>query len=377
MKFIDEIEINVASGKGGRGMVSFHSDHGRAKLGADGGDGGFGGSVYLVGNPQLNTLSGLNYHHEYRAEDGAKGGSSNKTGRSGNDLEIPVPLGTIAYNRADNSVVAEVTEAKQRIIIAKGGKRGIGNARFLSPWHQAPEEFTPGGDSQEIEIKLELKLMADVGFAGLPNAGKSSLLSVLSAARPKIADYPFTTLIPHLGVVQVDDAHSGTWGASFVAADIPGLIAGAAQGRGLGHAFLRHIERTKALAFVLDASEWAEMEPKDAFKLLQNELKSFDASMMEKQFCIILSKVDAIQSADSLKKFISYFKRKKLTVVPVSSLTGAGIDELKRVLFDMCVRADELSPRAPTKSRLADASAALEHSFQDYTLVSAAEPLPL
>lgn len=178
-------------------------------------------------------------------------------------------------------------------------------------------------------------------------------------------------------MVQVDDAHSGTWGASFVAADIPGLIAGAAQGRGLGHAFLRHIERTKALAFVLDASEWAEMEPKDAFKLLQNELKSFDASMMEKQFCIILSKVDAIQSADSLKKFISYFKRKKLTVVPVSSLTRAGIDELKRVLFDMCVRADELSPRAPTKSRLADASAALEHSFQDYTLVSAAEPLPL
>lgn len=205
MKFVDSTEIRVRSGRGGAGMVSFKSARNMPKLGADGGDGGFGGSVYLVGASGLNTLSGLYFRQLYAAEDGGKGGPNGKTGADGAELEVTVPLGTVAINKATGAVLGEITKGGERLLVAKGGKRGLGNIRYLSSTHQAPEESTKGGSGEEVDLQLELKVIADVGLAGFPNAGKSTLISRISRARPKIADYPFTTLVPHLGVVSVED----------------------------------------------------------------------------------------------------------------------------------------------------------------------------
>ncbi|MES2746432.1 MAG: GTPase ObgE, partial [Bdellovibrionota bacterium] len=238
MKFIDQTEIDVRSGDGGDGLVSFRAAKYQPKAGLDGGDGGFGGSVYLVGNAQLNSLSSLYYRRMYAAENGGRGGTNNCTGADGDDLLIRVPVGTIAYDRETGRQVAEILEEGQQIMLAEGGVRGLGNFRFLSSTHQAAEESTAGSPGKELKISLELKLIADVGFAGFPNAGKSTLLSVISSATPKIADYPFTTLTPQLGVVDVPG--NSSWDSrSFVAADIPGLIEGASDGKGLGHEFLR------------------------------------------------------------------------------------------------------------------------------------------
>jgi GTP-binding protein len=349
MKFIDQIEIHVKAGDGGRGIVSFASSVSCAKMGADGGDGGMGGSVYLEGDSQLNTLSTLRFRQTYSAENGAKGGSNNKTGRSGEDLIIPVPLGTVAIEKQTKRIVAEIVEPGQRIVVAHGGKRGLGNARFLSARHQAPEEYTTGSKGEEFDLEIELKLMADVGFAGLPNAGKSTLLSRISSARPKIADYPFTTLVPHLGVVSLNNHETSVFGASFVAADIPGLIEGAAQGKGLGHAFLRHIERTKVIAYVLDASEFAEMAPEDAFKMLNQELGAFDPGLILKKHCIILTKLDQIGPDFNLQKLKKALGGAEVPVVPVSSLTGQGLSELKRTLFEIVssLKSEDVPVEAP------------------------------
>jgi GTPase len=373
MKFVDEIDVIARSGKGGRGMVSFKADRGRPKLGADGGDGGHGGSLFIRGRKRLNTLSGLHYKHIYKAEDGVRGGSNNCTGRGGKDLILEVPLGTVAYDNETNQVIGEALIDNEKVMIAKGGKKGIGNARFLSPWHQAPEEYTPGGPSIEINLRFELKLVADVGFAGLPNAGKSTLLSTISAARPKVADYPFTTLIPYLGVVKANINHSYDDGSSFVAADIPGLIKGASDGKGLGHDFLRHIERTRVIAYVLDSSIYAEIPAAKAFEILSYELQNFDAKLSGKAGCIIISKTDMADEQEGVGPIQEALKQYNLPIHPISSLTGQGIQQLKRDLYLMVEEAKNQvaeTTEIPNTTTEAKASA----SYQKY---NEANPLPL
>ncbi|MBC7658614.1 MAG: GTPase ObgE [Chitinophagaceae bacterium] len=334
MKFIDHTEIDVRSGDGGHGLVSFRAAKYQPKAGLDGGDGGFGGHVYLVGNAQLNSLSSLYYRRMYAAENGGKGGTNNCTGADGEDLLIPVPVGTIAYDRESGRMVAEVLEDGQKVLLAEGGLRGLGNCRFVTSSHQAAEESTDGTEGKEIKLQLELKLIADVGFAGFPNAGKSTLLSVISSATPKIADYPFTTLTPQLGVVEVPGAD--TWhNASFVAADIPGLIEGASEGKGLGHEFLRHLERTKVIAFILDTFPFDEMPPFNAFRVLESELFNFSEKMHKKKRVIILSKADLAPEGFNWDTVEKPFRDIGLETVRVSSVVGTGIPNLKRRVFEL------------------------------------------
>ncbi len=332
MKFIDQTEIDVRSGDGGDGLVSFRAAKYQPKAGLDGGDGGFGGSVYLLGNAQLNSLSSLYYRRMYAAENGGRGGTNNCTGKDGEDLYIPVPVGTIAYDRETGRQVAEILEDGQAILLAEGGVRGLGNFRFLSSTHQAAEESTDGTPGKEFKLSLELKLIADVGFAGFPNAGKSTLLSVISSATPKIADYPFTTLTPQLGVVEVPG--NETWeNRSFVAADIPGLIEGASEGRGLGHEFLRHLERTKVIAFILDAFPFDEMQPIEAFEVLERELLNFSEKMHKKRRVIILSKADLAPEGFDWSTVEQPFHDLGLETIRISSVVGLGIPQLKQKVY--------------------------------------------
>lgn len=332
MKFVDETQIFVRSGDGGAGMVSFASAHGKPKLGPDGGDGGDGGNVFLIGNSQLNTLSGLRYKQRFIAQHGAKGGPNGRTGRRGEDAYVPVPLGTIALNCKTGEKVAEILHADQAILVAKGGRHGWGNMRFVRPNHQAPEEHGSGLPGEAFELKLELKLIADVGFAGLPNAGKSTLLSRISAAKPKIADYPFTTLTPNLGVVDVD---GDQWGESFVAADIPGLIDGASDGKGLGHQFLRHLERTKAIAYVLDGASFDGTDPFDAFEILQRELNNYSATLASKPALVVVTKTDVMEEDFDRIAIVDKLAGLNIETLFISSVTGDGITELKRRLANM------------------------------------------
>lgn len=334
MKFIDSIEIRVASGKGGRGLVSFRAAHNQPRLGPDGGDGGNGGSVYLLGDRNLNTLSKLYFKKLYAAEHGEKGGTNGKTGKTGEDMLIPVPLGTIAFNAETGEKICEVMEHQEQVIVAPGGKKGLGNLRFLSSNHQAPEEFTPGGPSLEFDLQLELKLIADVGFAGLPNAGKSTLLSRISAARPKIADYPFTTLVPNLGVVDIAGEGQEFAGQSFVAADIPGLIEGASEGRGLGHEFLRHIERTQVIAFVIAAySEEGEADVVATYRVLEHELANYSEELASKPRIAVITKADVAPDEEHLTKVKAEMKQLVDDVFIVSSVSGRGIDDFKKATY--------------------------------------------
>ncbi|SMF66971.1 GTPase ObgE [Pseudobacteriovorax antillogorgiicola] len=333
MKFVDETAIHIRSGNGGRGMVSFRAAKNAPKLGADGGDGGFGGSVYLVGNPQLNTLSGLYYKKLYAAGHGERGGSNGCTGKNGQDMIIPVPLGTVAYNKDTGEPICEVL-GEEKILVAKGGKRGLGNIRYVSATHQAPEEYTPGGEGLELFLGLELKLIADVGFAGFPNAGKSTLLSAISAARPKVADYPFTTLQPQLGVVDLQDC-GDYWDRSFVAADIPGLIEGAHEGKGLGHEFLRHLERTKVIAYVIDPFAWDGLEPIQAYRLLKKELANFGDLLSSKRSILIFTKTDLCWENFEWDEFIDPFEGEDIEIIRLSSVAQKGIKNFKLRLWEI------------------------------------------
>lgn len=333
MLFIDQTEIFIRSGKGGRGMVSFRAGKHQPKAGADGGDGGFGGDVYLVGERGLNTLSNLRHRQRYNAEDGEKGGSNDCTGRSGDDLDVRVPLGTVLYKDSEETVLAEVLKHGDRVLVAKGGKRGIGNARFLSSTHQAPEEYTTGDPGEEFLLRLELKLLADVGFAGYPNAGKSTLLSVISAAKPKIANYPFTTLTPQLGVVDVDRDIVDP--KSFVAADIPGLIEGASEGKGLGLEFLRHLERTKIVAFIVDPFTQEGMDAVYQYQSLKRELQNFNPELAAKPAMIVVSKMDLADEDFDKAELAALFGDDHISVCFISSATGEGINEFKRTAFDL------------------------------------------
>jgi GTP-binding protein len=332
--FIDQTEVLVGAGHGGRGMVSFRTARNKPKLGPDGGNGGVGGDVVVVADHQINTLSRFRYRQTYKAEDGGKGGTGDKTGRSGEELIIPVPLGTVLYDVETGDCLGEIVEADDRLMVAKGGKRGYGNTHYMLATRQAPHFSTEGEKGESRRIKLELKLLADVGLAGLPNAGKSTLLSVLSAARPKIADYPFTTLVPNLGVVDFGAVDSV---ASFVMADIPGLIEGAAQGKGLGLDFLRHIERTKVIAFVIDCfpiEGWPENEsPWTVYQKLRKELQSYSEGLLQKSHLIVLTKMDLAPSQEEKDQLRQPFVEAGLDPIWISSASQENLQDLKWQLY--------------------------------------------
>ena len=281
--FIDSATVEVEGGRGGSGGEAFRREKGVPRGGPAGGDGGKGGDVVLVAHGGLTTLSDYRYRRHHRAGRGRHGEGSNRTGRSGCDLELRVPPGTIAVEDGSGQVLGELLAADDRLIVARGGRGGRGNASFTSPTHQAPRRWEPGGEGEHRVLRLELKLLADVGLVGEPNAGKSTLLSRISRARPKIADYPFTTLTPNLGVVELPDFRS------FVVADIPGIIEGAHDGRGLGHRFLRHIERTRALAILLPADD---EDPAEVLAGLRDELERYSPRLAELPYAVVFSKMD-------------------------------------------------------------------------------------
>ena len=336
MKFIDEILIRARSGRGGAGLCSFRSAKNAPKLGADGGDGGFGGHVFFKGNSTLNTLSHLYYMKVYSAGDGDRGGPNGRTGANGLDCIIEVPVGTIIYNADTEEMMGEVLEDGELVQLAEGGKRGLGNIRYVSSTHQAPEEHTSGGEGAEFHLKLELKLIADAGFAGFPNAGKSTLLSTISAAQPKVADYPFTTLHPNLGVVKAGNNH-------FVMADIPGLLEKASEGVGLGFEFLKHLSRARALLHVVDILPADGSNPVSNYLTIESELKKFDDNLFKKPRLVAINKIDLIEEIKR-DRVIKDFLRKveyKGNSFTISALNGMGCKSLIFGLYDLIEEKNE------------------------------------
>ncbi|MCZ2475493.1 GTPase ObgE [Aquirufa ecclesiirivi] len=320
--FIDYVKINVRSGRGGFGSSHFRREKHVPKGGPDGGDGGRGGHIYLVGNSQLWTLLHLKYQKHIIADNGKGGEGGRRSGAEGEDIYIEVPLGTIVKDAESNEFLAEVTEEGQKILLLPGGRGGMGNTHFKSSTNQSPRHAQPGEEGQDRWVIMELKVLADVGLVGFPNAGKSTLLSVLSAAKPEIADYPFTTLVPHLGVVAYRDYKS------FVVADIPGIIEGASEGKGLGLRFLRHIERNSILCFLIpsDAKDWG-----NEYEILLGELEKFNPELLQKQRVLVVSKMDI--SIPEMQEEIRATLPSDLPVVFISSITQEGIQELKDVLW--------------------------------------------
>jgi GTP-binding protein len=323
--FIDEAKIHVKAGGGGNGCVAFRREKFVPRGGPSGGEGGRGGDVIMESSERHNTLVHFRFNPEYKAERGRHGEGSNRTGREGADVVLKVPVGTIVYDDATGERVHDFSRADDRIVIARGGRGGRGNASFATSTHQAPRESEPGRPGEERTLRLELKLLADVGLVGYPNAGKSTLISRISAARPKIADYPFTTLQPNLGVVMVgEEPHA----VSFVVADIPGLIEGAHTGAGLGTQFLRHIERTRLLVHLVDVSDaTGRPDPAKDYEVIMNELASFGAGLEKKPVIVVASKID-VANKEKLAKLRGYAKRRKLSFYPISAVTGEGVDKL-------------------------------------------------
>jgi len=324
--FVDQVKILVKGGDGGNGCVSFRREARVPRGGPDGGVGGRGGDVVLLAVSHQNTLLPLRYHAEFRAERGSHGGPGNRTGRDGAPFEVSVPPGTEAREAESGLVIGEVLKDGDRLVVAKGGRGGRGNRSFLSNKNRAPREAEPGEAGEERWLRLDLRLIADVGFLGLPNAGKSTLLARLSAARPKIADYPFTTLTPVLGVVEQDEQ-------SFVAADIPGIIEGAHAGAGLGLQFLRHVERTRVLLHVVDASGAAGRDAGADLELVRDEVRRYLPELLERPQLVAATKRDAATSDDALRSLELAAGRHGLEVVPVSAVTGEGLPALKRRLL--------------------------------------------
>ena len=329
--FIDEAKIRVMAGDGGNGCMAFRREKFVPRGGPSGGDGGKGGDIIMESSERHNTLVHFRFNPEYKAQRGRHGEGSNKTGREGEDVLLKVPVGTIVHDDDTGERVFDFTGPDQRIVIARGGRGGRGNARFATSVHQAPREHEAGRHGEEHTYRLELKLLADVGLVGFPNAGKSTLISRISAARPKIADYPFTTLEPNLGVVAVGNARNEV---SFVVADIPGLIEGAHTGAGLGTQFLRHIERTRLLVHLVDVSD-ASGRPdvvKDV-EVILGELASFGAHLEEKPMIMMASKID-VANKDKVVKLKRYCKKQKLKLYEISAVTGKGIEQLKYAIAD-------------------------------------------
>jgi GTP-binding protein len=324
MKFIDQAKIYIQAGKGGDGHISFRREKYVPKGGPDGGNGGKGGNVIFTVDSHLSTLLDFRYSTKYFAENGKKGEKNKKFGKDGKDLTIRVPQGTVIYNSETEEQLADLSEETQTFIAAKGGNGGFGNAMFATPTNQTPRFAKPGLPGESYNITLELKLLADVGIVGLPNVGKSTLISVISAAKPKIADYPFTTLVPNLGIVKIEEMKN------YTVADIPGLIEGASEGKGLGLQFLRHVERTKVLLFMIDSFS---QNPSEDYKILKTELKKYNPAMLKKKRIICFSRIDAITEdiMKSIKKV--KFREPKTPIHFISSVAGTGIEELKLELW--------------------------------------------
>lgn len=324
--FIDHAKIFVRSGNGGNGGCSFRREKFVPHGGPDGGDGGNGGSVVATASTRVTTLLDLKYRRHYEAESGAPGQKANRHGRTGSDVTITLPVGTVIKCVDTHELLADLVTPEQRVIVAKGGKGGKGNARFATSTNRAPRTFEEGTPGEELHLDLELKLLADVGLVGFPNAGKSTLISTLSAARPEIADYPFTTLQPHLGVVPMGEYDS------FVMADIPGLIQGAHQGKGLGHQFLKHIQRTRFLLYLIDVSDWATDDPVNTLRVLQEELSAFDHTLGKRAFAVVGTKIDAQGNGQRRLEIERYCRDQQMTVFPISSATREGLDTLRAFL---------------------------------------------
>ena len=321
MVFIDEAVIDAAAGNGGNGCIAFRREKYVPRGGPSGGDGGDGGSVYLVGQRGLNTLQHLRFRSRIAAERGRHGEGSERTGRRGRSAEIAVPLGTIAYDRDSGETLGEILDQGQRLIVARGGRGGRGNARFKTPTRRAPRYAEDGGEGEERRLRLELKLLADIGLVGLPNAGKSTLISAVSAARPKVADYPFTTLVPNLGVVA-----EGPLADPFVIADLPGLIAGAASGSGLGFQFLRHVERCRVLVHLVDLSSPEDSCARD-LATLEQELAAFNPDLLRRSRLIVGSKLDAAVP-ERRRELAGAAAERGLPCFEISSVTGRGLKDL-------------------------------------------------
>ncbi|MDR3253609.1 MAG: GTPase ObgE [Endomicrobium sp.] len=322
--FIDKVNISLTAGRGGDGCISFRREKYVPYGGPNGGNGGKGGDIYLEGDPHKTTLLDLSYTPKFKAEDGQKGLSSNKFGRYGEDLIIKIPLGTLVFKSKE--LFADLKNPYERVLIVKGGRGGRGNSSFKTNKYTAPRIAEKGGFGETAEVELELRLIADVGFVGLPNAGKSTLLSKISDAKPKIADYPFTTLAPNLGVVEYKGKH-------FVAADIPGIIEGAHKGKGLGFEFLRHIRRTKVLIHIIDVSGFDGKDPYENYKIINNELKKYSKYISKKHIIIVLNKIDLPCSQKHIKNFKKYLKNKKL--FEISAATGSNVDILIKEILKM------------------------------------------
>jgi GTP-binding protein len=338
--FIDEAKIHVAGGDGGKGCVAFRREKFVPRGGPSGGDGGRGGSVCLESTEHLNTLIKFRYNREFAAGRGGHGEGSNRHGADGGDLTIQVPVGTVIYDDSTSEKVWDFTAPAQRFLAAAGGRGGRGNARFATSTHQAPRRAEPGEPGQERFLKLELKLLADVGLVGFPNVGKSTLISRLSAARPKIADYPFTTLEPYLGVVALDDERS------FVMADIPGLIAGAHEGKGLGVRFLKHVERTRLLLHLIDVAEHSGRDPVEDYRVILKELESFSPTVAAKPMLLVASRIDAAGEGDRLLALREFSRELARPLYEISCVTGEGLEELKWAAWAMLEQIPKPRPEA-------------------------------
>ncbi|MBE3092753.1 MAG: GTPase ObgE [Chloroflexi bacterium] len=331
--FVDRVKIKVRAGRGGNGVVSFRREKYIPKGGPNGGDGGKGGDIIIEANDKIGTLIDLYNHPHQSAKNGESGQGSNKKGKNGEDLFIKVPLGTLVEDMDSSTILSDLTENGQRIIVAQGGQGGKGNFRFKSSIRRSPRFAQKGEPGEEKKLYLSLKIIADVGLVGYPNAGKSTLLSRISAAKPKIADYPFTTLSPNLGVVSVDEAKS------FMVADIPGLIEGAHQGTGLGDEFLKHIERTKIILHIIDGSLIKKEDPLYSFRAINKELNSFSEKLTKKPQLIAINKCDLLSVKENMSYFKDAFHKEGYQIFPISALTGEGLNKL---IYSLSSLLDEL-----------------------------------
>jgi GTP-binding protein len=348
--FVDEVDIHVAAGHGGRGAMSFRREKFVPRGGPNGGDGGAGGSVYITAQANLNTLLNFRFQKEFTAGRGGHGEGSNRTGRRGADIELAVPVGTVIYDKAGDDLVqiADLTVDGERVLIAKGGIGGRGNAQFATATNRAPRRAEPGLPGEEKDLRLHLKLLADVGLVGFPNAGKSTMISRISAARPKIADYPFTTLSPNLGVVGLSGDRS------FVVADVPGLIEGAHKGQGLGHRFLSHLERTKVLVHLVDVSSVSGRDPVSDYDVIVRELELFpgrDASgerLQDKPMLVAANKIDALDDPTRLDRLRSHLAERGIPLYAVSAATGEGVPALLEALWGALERRPPSADSGPS-----------------------------
>ena len=343
--FVDEVDIRVTAGGGGNGCVAFRREKYVPRGGPNGGDGGDGGSVYVTATDHLNTLINYRFHPEYHARRGAHGEGSNRTGHDARDIDLDVPVGTVVYEirpeTGDTQMLADLTTAGQRVLVAAGGHGGRGNAHFATSTNRAPRRAEPGQPGESKQLRLQLRLLADAGLVGFPNAGKSTLISRISAARPKIADYPFTTLTPHLGVVTLSD------GRSFVVADVPGLIEGAHAGHGLGQQFLKHVERTKVLVHVVDVSEASARDPVDDLEIVRREIGLFDPALLGRRQLVVANKIDVLADRSRLERLAARGEALGIPVFAISAVTGDGVQRLVEAMWQRIGEARVSEHRAP------------------------------